>query len=33
MELLLITLSFAAVATVGQFSDALYRRLTGTIGL
>jgi hypothetical protein len=33
MELLLITLSLAAVAIVGQFGDACYRRLTGTIGL
>lgn len=33
MELLLIALSFAFVGILGQFGDALYRRLTGTIGI
>jgi hypothetical protein len=31
MELLIITLAFSIVAVVGQFGDALYRRLTGKI--
>jgi hypothetical protein len=31
MELLIITLAFSVLAIVGQFGDALYRRLTGRI--
>jgi len=31
MELLIITLAFSVIAIVGQFGDALYRRLTGRI--
>lgn len=29
MELLIVTLAVAALGLVGQFSDALYRRITG----
>lgn len=31
MELLIITLALSVIAVVGQFCDALYRRVTGKI--